>query len=171
VPDDFSCTKVGPIIMKIALLQTGKTSERYLIEGIAIFEERIRKYSAFEIITVPDIKRTRNLHEQEQKTREGEQILRYLRHDDFIVILDANGKEFSTLEFSAWLGKCFMLQKKRILFVIGGAWGFSEDVLKKADISLSLSRLTFSHQMVRLLFVEQLYRAFTIMKGEPYHHE
>ncbi len=157
--------------MKIALLQTGKTSERYLTEGIVIFEERIRKYSAFEIITVPDIKRTRNLPEREQKTREGEQILRFFRDDDFVVILDAGGKEFSTIEFSAWLEKSFMLQRKRILFVIGGAWGFSEDVLKKADTSLSLSRLTFSHQMVRLLFIEQLYRAFTIMKGEPYHHE
>jgi 23S rRNA (pseudouridine1915-N3)-methyltransferase len=157
--------------MKIALLQIGKTSDRYLKEGIAIFEERIRKYSAFEIITVPDIKRTRNLPEREQKTREGEQILRCFRDDDFIVILDARGKEFSTIGFSEWLEKCFMLQKKRILFVIGGAWGFSEDVLKKADANLSMSRLTFSHQMVRLLFVEQLYRAFTIMKGEPYHHE
>jgi 23S rRNA (pseudouridine1915-N3)-methyltransferase len=163
--------KINRILMKIALLQTGKTSEKYLAEGIAIFEERIRKYSAFEIITVPDKKRTHNLPEREQKIREGEQILRCFREDDFIVILDARGKEFSTIEFSAWLGKCFMLQKKRILFVIGGPWGFSEDILKKADISLSLSRLTYSHQMVRLLFVEQIYRAFTIMKGEPYHHE
>ena len=157
--------------MKIALLQTGKTSESYLTEGIAKFEERLRKYSAFEIFTVPDIKRTRSLSDREQKIREGEQILRFFRNDDYIVILDDKGKEFSTIEFSAWLEKCLMLQKKRILFVTGGAWGFSEDVLKKADMSLSLSRLTFSHQMVRLLFLEQLYRAFTVMKGEPYHHE
>jgi 23S rRNA (pseudouridine1915-N3)-methyltransferase len=157
--------------MKIALLQTGKTSERYLMEGIAIFEERLRKYSAFEILTVPDIRRTHNLPDREQKIREGKQILRFFRNDDYIVILDDKGKEFSTIEFSVWLEKCFMLQKKRILFVIGGAWGFSEDVLKKTDMSLSLSLMTFSHQMVRLLFIEQLYRAFTIMKGEPYHHE
>lgn len=157
--------------MKIALLQTGKTSERYLTEGIAKFEERLKKYSTFEIFTVPDIKRIRNLSDREQKIREGEQILRFFRNDDFIVILDDKGKEFSTIEFSGWLEKCLMLQKKRILFVAGGAWGFSEDVRKKADMSLSLSRLTFSHQMVRLLFLEQLYRAFTIMKGEPYHHE
>jgi 23S rRNA (pseudouridine1915-N3)-methyltransferase len=157
--------------MKIALLQTGKTSERYLTEGIAIFEERLRKYSAFEILTVPDIRRTHNLPDREQKIREGEQILRFFRNDDYIVILDDKGKEFSTIEFSVWLEKCFMLQKKRILFVIGGAWGFSEDVLKKTVMSLSLSLMTFSHQMVRLLFIEQLYRAFTIMKGEPYHHE
>jgi len=157
--------------MKIALLQTGKTSERYLMEGIAIFEERIRKYSSFEIITVPDIKRTHSLPEQEQKIREGEQTLRFFRNEDYIVLLDGKGKELSTVEFSSWLEKSFMLQKKRILFVIGGAWGFSGEVRKKADMSLSLSRLTFSHQMVRLLFLEQLYRAFTIMKGEPYHHE
>jgi len=157
--------------MKIALLQTGKTSERYLSEGIAKFEERLKKYSAFEIITVPDIKRTRNLSDREQKFREGEQILKFFRNDDYIVILDVKGKEFSTIEFSSWLEKCFMLQKKRILFVTGGAWGFSEDVLKKADMSLSLSRLTFSHQLVRLLFLEQLYRAFTLIKSEPYHHE
>jgi len=157
--------------MKIALLQTGKTSDRYLKEGIGIFEERIKKYSAFEIITVPDIKRTRNLPEREQMIREGEQIIRFIREDDYVVILDSKGKEYSTIEFSAWLEKCFMLQKKRILFVIGGAWGFSEDVLKRADAKLSLSRLTFSHQMVRLLFIEQLYRVFSIMKGEPYHHE
>jgi len=157
--------------MKIALLQTGKTSERYLVEGIAIFEERVKKYSSFEIITVPDIKRSRSMPEHEQKIREGEQMLRFFRNDDFIVILDAKGKEFSTVEFSSWLEKSFMLQKKRILFVIGGAWGFSGEVMKKADMNLSLSPLTFSHQMVRLLFLEQLYRAFTIMKGEPYHHE
>jgi 23S rRNA (pseudouridine1915-N3)-methyltransferase len=157
--------------MKIAFLQTGKTSERYLNEGITMFEERIRKYSTFEILTVPDLRRTRNLPAQEQKIREGEQILRFFRNDDYIVILDEKGKEFSTIEFSSWLEKIFMLQKKRIVFVIGGAWGFSEEILKKADMSVSLSRLTFSHQMVRLLFLEQLYRAFTVIKGEPYHHE
>jgi len=157
--------------MKIALLQTGKTSEKYLTEGIAIFEERLRKYSAFEIFTVPDIRNTRNMTAQEQMIKEGEQILRFLRLDDYVVILDRKGKEFSTLEFSSWLEKMFMIQKKRIVFVIGGAWGFSEEIRKKADMSLSLSRLTFSHQIVRLLFLEQLYRAFTVLKGEPYHHE
>jgi 23S rRNA (pseudouridine1915-N3)-methyltransferase len=157
--------------MKIALLQTGKTSERYLSEGIAIFEERIGKYSSFEVITVPEIKRARSTPEQVQKLREGEQQLRFFRNDDYIVILDDKGKEFSTMEFSRWLEKSLMLQRKRILFVIGGPWGFSEEVRKRADMNLSLSRFTFSHQMVRLLFLEQLYRAFTIMKGEPYHHE
>lgn len=156
--------------MKIALLQTGKTTEKYLTEGIRIFEERIRKYSSFDIITVPDIKNTRNLSSVEQKAREGEQIFRYLRKDDYIVLLDERGKELSTVEFSSWLEKAFMLQNKRLVFVIGGAWGFSEEVCNRSDMRFSLSRLTFSHQMVRLLFLEQLYRAFTVIKGDPYHH-
>ena len=171
VPDILWYTKVGPIIMKIAFLQTGKTSDKYLADGISIFEERLRKYTAFEILTVPDVRSTRNMPLREQKMREGEQILRFIKTDDYTVILDEKGKEFSTIEFSSWLEKIFMLQKKRIVFVAGGAWGFSEEVYKKADMCLSLSRLTFSHQMVRLLFLEQLYRAFTVIKGEPYHHE
>ncbi len=157
--------------MKIALLQVGKTSERYLAEGIAVFEERIRKYSAFEIITIPDLRNTRSMPVKGQKAREGEKIIQYFKKDDYIVILEDKGKEFSTMEFSSWLEKILILQKKRILFVTGGAWGFSDEVYGKADMRLSLSRLTFSHQMVRLLFIEQLYRAFTVIKGEPYHHE
>ncbi|OFY65482.1 MAG: 23S rRNA (pseudouridine(1915)-N(3))-methyltransferase RlmH [Bacteroidetes bacterium RBG_19FT_COMBO_42_7] len=157
--------------MKIALLQVGKTSERYLAEGIAVFEERIRKYSAFEIITIPDLRNTRSMPVKGQKAREGEKIIQYFKKDDYIVILEDKGKEFSTMEFSSWLEKILILQKKRILFVTGGAWGFSDEIYGKADMRLSLSRLTFSHQMVRLLFIEQLYRAFTVIKGEPYHHE
>jgi 23S rRNA (pseudouridine1915-N3)-methyltransferase len=157
--------------MKIALLQVGKTSERYLAEGIATFEERVRKYSAFEIFTIPDLRNTRNMPARQLKTKEGEKILKFFNKDDYIVILEEKGKEFSTIEFSSWLEKMFLTQKKRIVFVIGGAWGFSEEVLAMADMRLSLSRLTFSHQMVRLLFMEQLYRAFTVIKGEPYHHE
>ena len=157
--------------MKIALLQVGKTSERYLAEGIAVFEERIRKYSAFEIITIPDLRNTRSMPVKGQKAREGEKIIQYFKKDDYIVILEDKGKEFSTMEFSSWLEKILILQKKRILFVTGGAWGFSDEIYGKADMRLSLSRLTFSHQMVRLLLIEQLYRAFTVIKGEPYHHE
>lgn len=157
--------------MKIALLQVGKTSEKYLTDGISTFEERVRKYTAFEIFTIPDIRDTRNMPASEQKSREGEKVLQFFKSDDYIVILDDKGKEFSTIEFSSWLEKMFMSQKKRIVFVIGGAWGFSDEVYRMADMSLSLSRLTFSHQMVRLLFLEQLYRAFTVIKGEPYHHE
>jgi 23S rRNA (pseudouridine1915-N3)-methyltransferase len=157
--------------MKIALLQVGKTTERYLAEGIGVFEGRMRKYVAFEIFTIPEIRNTRNMTATELKTREGKKILQFFKKDDYIVILDDKGKEFSTMEFSSWLEKILILQKKRILFVTGGAWGFSDEIYGKADMRLSLSRLTFSHQMVRLLFIEQLYRAFTVIKGEPYHHE
>jgi 23S rRNA (pseudouridine1915-N3)-methyltransferase len=157
--------------MKIALLQVGKTSGKYLTDGINTFKERVRKYNDFEIFTIPDIRSTRNMPAREQITREGEKILKFFKKDDYIVILDDKGKEFSTLEFSSWLEKMFMAQKKRIVFVVGGAWGFSDEIFEMADFNLSLSRLTFSHQMVRLLFLEQLYRAFTVIKGEPYHHE
>jgi len=157
--------------MKIVLLHIGKTSEKYIEEGISNFSSRIRKYSAFEIFTLPDIRNTRNMPAREQKIKEAEKILKFLKNDDFLVALDENGKEFSTLEFSSWLEKALALSKKRVVFVIGGAWGLSDEVLQKADLRLSLSRLTFSHQVVRLLFLEQLYRVFTVIKGEPYHHE
>jgi 23S rRNA (pseudouridine1915-N3)-methyltransferase len=157
--------------MKIALLQVGKTAERYLTEGTGVFEGRIRKYAAFEIFTIPDIRNTRNMSATELKAREGERILQFLKNDDYIAILDDKGKEFSTIEFSSWIEKTLLLQKKRLVFVIGGVWGFSDEVYDRADLRISLSRLTFSHQMVRLLFLEQLYRAFTIIKGEPYHHD
>jgi len=157
--------------MKITLLQVGKTSEKYLSEGIAVFESRVKKYSSFEILTIPDLKGTRKLPARELKTRECEKILNFLKNDDYTVILDDKGKEFTTIEFASWLEKILMLQKRRIVFVTGGPWGLTDEVFQKADMHLSLSRLTFSHQIVRLLFLEQLYRAFTVIKGEPYHHE
>jgi 23S rRNA (pseudouridine1915-N3)-methyltransferase len=159
------------MIMKIALLQTGKTNERYIKEGLEIYAGRIRKYSSFEIVTIPDLKNTRNLSPVDQKTREGEKIIGVLKNDDYVIVLDEKGKEQSTAEFSSAFGKMMMLPKKRIVFVIGGPWGCSEEVYRRADLRLSLSRMTFSHQLVRLLFLEQLYRVFTIIKGEPYHHE
>jgi 23S rRNA (pseudouridine1915-N3)-methyltransferase len=157
--------------MKIVLLLTGKTSEKYIEEGMVSFSNRVRKYTAFDIITLSDIRNTRNMPAQEQKIREGNKILQFLGKDDFLVVLDEKGKEFSTLEFSSWLEKILALSKKRIVFAVGGAWGLSDEVFQKAGLRLSLSRLTFSHQVVRLLFLEQLYRAFTVIKGEPYHHE
>ncbi len=165
------CTKVAPIFMKIALLQTGKTTEKHIAEGVEAYSVRIRKFSGFEIITVPDLKKNRNLSPREQKTLEGEKILRLTGRDDFIVLLDERGKEFRSVEFAGWIQKQSMGSGKRIVFVIGGPWGFSEEVLGKADFKMSLSKMTFPHQLVRLLFVEQLYRAFTIIKGDPYHHE
>jgi 23S rRNA (pseudouridine1915-N3)-methyltransferase len=157
--------------MKLVLLQTGKVSENYIAEGSAIFINRIRKYIPFEVITVPDIRNTKNMPVEEQKLKEGKRILQLLAVDDFVVILDEKGKERPTIELSGWLQNILMIQRKRIVFVIGGPWGFSEEVYRKADEKISLSRLTFSHQVVRLLFLEQLYRVLSILKGDPYHHE
>jgi len=157
--------------MKITLLQTGKTTDKQIAGAIDLYASRIKNYSGFEIITLPDLKNTRNMAVQDQKIKEGKKIIQSISNSDFIVMLDERGKEFKTLEFSDWLGKIFMIPRKRIVFVIGGPWGFSEAVYGRADFRMSLSRMTFPHQLVRLLFLEQLYRAFTIIKGEPYHHE
>jgi 23S rRNA (pseudouridine1915-N3)-methyltransferase len=157
--------------MKITLLQTGKTTERYISDGVDEFSARIRRYSGFDIVTIPDLKNTKKMPQTEQKMKEGNKILQLLNNDDFVIILDEKGKEYRTLEFSEHLAKILMQAKRRAVFIIGGPWGFSEEVYKRADIKMALSRMTFSHQMVRLLFLEQLYRAFTIIKGDPYHHE
>ncbi len=157
--------------MKIALLQTGKTADKNISEVVDLYTGRIRKYSAFEIITLPDIKNVRNMTVQEQKKKEGKKIIQSIGVDDYVILLDERGKELRTVEFSGLAEKIFMLPKKRVLFVIGGPWGFSDEVYSRSDFMLSLSKMTFPHQLVRLLFLEQLYRIFTIIKGEPYHHE
>ena len=157
--------------MKIALVQTGKTTDKN-VAGIAdLYVSRIKKYIPFEIITLPDIKNSATLPVQDQKIKEGKKILQAFNDDDFIVLLDEKGKEFRTAEFSSWMEKSLMISRKRIVFVIGGAWGFSDEVYGRADLRISLSKMTFPHQLVRLLFLEQLYRIFTIIRGEPYHHE
>ncbi|MGA2405491.1 MAG: 23S rRNA (pseudouridine(1915)-N(3))-methyltransferase RlmH [Bacteroidales bacterium] len=157
--------------MKIALLQTGKITDKHILELVDLYSNRIKKYTGFEIITLPDVKNTKNMPVQEQKTKEATKIIQSVTDDDYIILLDERGKELRTLEFSGVLEKMFLLPKKRIVFVIGGPWGFSEAVYKRADYKMSLSKMTYPHQLVRLLFLEQLYRVFTIIKGEPYHHE
>jgi 23S rRNA (pseudouridine1915-N3)-methyltransferase len=157
--------------MKITLLQTGKTTDKNIAEVADNYTSRIKKYSIFEIITLPDIKNARNMPVQEQKIKEGKKLIQSLSTDDYVILLDEKGKELRTIEFSLWFEKLFMFPKKRIVFVIGGAWGFSEEVYSRAEFRMSLSKMTFPHQLVRLLFLEQLYRVFTIIKGEPYHHE
>jgi 23S rRNA (pseudouridine1915-N3)-methyltransferase len=157
--------------MKITLLQTGKTTEKYITDGVDEFSARIRKYAGFEILTIPELKNTKNMPITGQKIKEGRLILQLLNNEDYVIVLDEKGREFRTVELSEQLSKIFMLSKKRVVFVIGGPWGFSEEVYKRADQKMSLSKLTFSHQMVRLLFAEQLYRALTVIKGDPYHHE
>jgi 23S rRNA (pseudouridine1915-N3)-methyltransferase len=157
--------------MRVALLQTGKTTDRNLSPSIDDYASRIRKYTVFDILTVPDLKNTKNMPPSEQKEKEGKKILQMLGKDDFVILLDEHGKELRTKEFSELLQKSMMTARKRIVFVIGGPWGFSEEVYSRCDMKFSLSKMTFPHQLVRLLFLEQLYRAFTIIKGEPYHHE
>lgn len=157
--------------MKITLLQTGKTTDKHISELADLYSDRIKKYTGFEIITIPDVKNTKNMPVQEQRTKEATKIIQSVTDDDYIILLDEKGKELRTLEFSGTLEKMFFLPKKRIVFIIGGPWGFSEAVYKRADYKMSLSKMTYPHQLVRLLFLEQLYRVFTIIKGEPYHHE
>ncbi len=157
--------------MKIALIQTGRTTDRNILEAVEDYASRVRKYSGLEIITVPELKNTKNMPYPEQKLKEGKKILQLVSKDDYIVLLDEHGMEMPTTGFARMLQKIYMLQQKRLVFVIGGPWGFSEEVYAVADMKLSLSRMTFPHQLVRLLFIEQLYRAFTIIRGEPYHHE
>ncbi|MBK7712131.1 MAG: 23S rRNA (pseudouridine(1915)-N(3))-methyltransferase RlmH [Bacteroidales bacterium] len=157
--------------MKIALIQTGKTTDKNVAVIADLYLSRIRKYNPFEIITLPDIKNAATLPVQDLKIKEGKKMLQAFNDDDYVVLLDEKGKEFRTSEFSLWMEKSLMISRKRIIFVIGGAWGFSDEVYDRADFRISLSKLTFPHQLVRLLFLEQLYRIFTIIRGEPYHHE
>jgi 23S rRNA (pseudouridine1915-N3)-methyltransferase len=157
--------------MKIALVQTGKTTDKNVAAIADLYLSRIMKYNTFEIITLPDLKNSGNLPVHEQKIKEGNKVLLTVTSDDFVVLLDEKGRELRTIEFSGWMERTFMISRKRIVFIIGGPWGFSDAVYKRADFMISLSKMTFPHQLVRLLFLEQVYRAFTIMKGEPYHHE
>ena len=156
--------------MKTLLLQVGKTVDKHLAACINDYADRIGHYIPFEICTIPELKNTKALSEEQQKEREGELILKQLQSGDMVVLLDEHGKEWRSIEFATWLGKK-QQSVRRLVFVIGGPYGFSPDVYSYANEKISLSRMTFSHQMIRLIFVEQLYRAMTIMRGEPYHHE
>jgi 23S rRNA (pseudouridine1915-N3)-methyltransferase len=157
--------------MKIKLLVIGKTDEKYLQTGLDIFCKRILHYISLEIKMIPDLKNTRNLTEDQQKEKEGELILRQLTGGDDLILLDEKGQQESSAGFARFLEKKMLAGTKQLVFVIGGPYGFSTKVYEKAVQKISLSAMTFSHQMVRLIFMEQLYRAFTIIKGEPYHHE
>ena len=156
--------------MKTILLLVGKTQNKNFQAGISDYSERITHYMPFEIRVIPELKKTRNLTEEQQKAREGELILKELQPADTVVLMDEHGKELRSVELARWLqGKQAI--SRRLVFVIGGPYGFSPEVYARANEQLSLSKMTFSHQMVRLIMVEQLYRACTIIKGEPYHHE
>ncbi|PRD47465.1 23S rRNA (pseudouridine(1915)-N(3))-methyltransferase RlmH [Sphingobacterium haloxyli] len=157
--------------MKVALLCVGKTDESFIKMGIENYAKRLKHYVHFDIFVIPDIKNARHLTQEQQKTREGELILKQLKNGDFVVLLDERGKAFRSLEFAKFLEQKMVGSVQHVVFIIGGPYGFSEEVYERANEQLSLSKMTFSHQMIRLFFVEQLYRAFTIQRGEPYHHE
>lgn len=156
--------------MKTVLLLVGKTQDKHFLAGIHDYQERIGHYMPFEIKIIPEIKNTKNLTAAQQKVREGELILKELQSSDTVVLMDERGKELRSTEFARWLQDKQNISRQ-LVFVIGGPYGFSSDVYARAGEQLCLSKMTFSHQMVRLIMVEQLYRACTIIKGEPYHHE
>lgn len=157
--------------MKIALLMIGKTDARYFAEAIDEYRQRLTHYVPFEMQVIPDIKNAKNLSESQQKEREGEMLLKALQAGDYVVLLDERGKEMTSKQFASYLEKKMGSVSRRLVFIIGGPYGFSEALYKIANEKLSLSQMTFSHQMIRLLFIEQIYRAMTILNGEPYHHE
>lgn len=157
--------------MKIDLLFVGKTDNSYLKEGILIYNKRLSHYTNISIVEIPDIKSAASLSESQIKEREADSILKRVGENDFLVLLDEHGKMLSSVEFANNIESHLIRGTKKVIFVIGGAYGFADRVYKRADNKISLSKMTFSHQMVRLILVEQIYRAFTILKGEPYHHK
>lgn len=157
--------------MKITLLVVGKTEDKYLIEGIDKYLKRLKHYINFNMVVIPDVKNTKNLTEAQQKSKEAELILKQISNLDTVILMDEKGKKYTSMLFSNYLNKQMIGSVQHLIFIIGGPYGFDESVYQRANGSMSLSDMTFSHQMVRLFFVEQLYRAFSILKGEPYHHE
>ncbi len=157
--------------MKITLLCIGKTDDKFIQEGIDKYLKRLKHYITFQIVVIPDIKNVKNLSESQQKEKEADAFKKHISNLDHVVLLDERGKEYRSLEFSSFIEKKMVAGVQHVVFLIGGPYGFSDEIKQRANSFVSLSKMTFSHQMVRLFFVEQIYRAFTIMKGEPYHHE
>lgn len=157
--------------MKVTLLVIGKTDKKFVQEGTEIYAKRLFHYIPFELKVIPDIKNNKNLTHEQQKEKEGTLILNYITPGDELILLDEHGKQFSSVDFSDWIEKKMISGRKHLVFVIGGPYGFSQAVFERGNAKISLSKMTFSHQMVRMIFTEQLYRAMTILKGEPYHHE
>ncbi|MDY0077163.1 MAG: 23S rRNA (pseudouridine(1915)-N(3))-methyltransferase RlmH [Bacteroidales bacterium] len=157
--------------MKVLFLVIGKTDERYLEEGLKKYFGRLKHYIGIEMRVIPDLKNRKALGEEAQKEAEGNLILATLQAGDSLILLDENGKQFSSRAFAGFIEKQMIQSTKRLVFVVGGPFGFAADVYERADKKISLSPMTFSHQIIRLLFAEQLYRAFTIIRGEPYHHD
>lgn len=157
--------------MRIRTLSIGKTNVDFIKTGVAQYNSRITKYIKFEWQEIPDVKHRNKLPEKELKIAEGQTFLKHINPNERVIILDERGKLFTSKEFSKWLGDGINLQSQDICFIIGGAYGFSEEIKSRAELIMSLSKMTFTHQMIRLFFIEQVYRALTIIRGEPYHHE
>ena len=156
--------------MKTKLLVVGKTNDKNITKGIDDYVGRVKHYMPFYIEVIPELKNTKSLTQSNQKEMEAEQILKRLQPSDTVVLLDEHGKEYRSIEFARWIEKQQQTARS-LVFIIGGPYGFADSIYERSDAKLSLSKMTFSHQMIRLLFVEQIYRACTIIKGEPYHHE
>ena len=157
--------------MKITLIAIGKTEDKYLIEGIEKYINRLKHYINFSFLAIPDVKNVKNLSEAQQKAKEAELLHKQINNADVVILLDERGKKYSSMAFSEYLNKQMVGSVQHLIFIIGGPYGFDETIYKRANGSISLSDMTFSHQMIRLFFVEQLYRGFSILKNEPYHHE
>jgi 23S rRNA (pseudouridine1915-N3)-methyltransferase len=157
--------------MKITLLSIGKTTDGYLLEGMNKYLQRLKHYVAFKTIELPELKNTKNLSQEQQKNKEAALILKNISNTDHMILLDERGQALSSVNFSTLLNKKMVGGVQHLVFVIGGPYGFDPSMYTRANYQISLSKMTFSHQMVRLFFVEQLYRAYTILKGEPYHHQ
>ena len=155
--------------MKITFILIGKTDDDYIITGINNYEKRLKHYISLETIIIPSIKNTQTLGVEKQKQKEGELILKNIQKNDIVILLDEKGKEYSSVEFANFIQQQMNTGIKNLLFVVGGAFGFSDEVYKRAQYKVALSKMTFTHQMVRLFFTEQLYRAMTILKNEQYH--
>ena len=157
--------------MKITLLTVGKTDRDWVRQGLEIYLSRLRHYINFSLVEIPELKNVSALSKQQIKLKEGSLILKSIRPSDELILLDEHGREFRSLDFAALLKERLDYASRDMVFVIGGAYGFSQEVYQRANSKISLSKMTFSHQMVRAIFAEQIYRAFTIIRGEPYHHE
>ncbi len=157
--------------MQIELIVVGKTDSKEVAALVEMYAKRVNHYCRFAITTLPDLRNTRSLSARQQNKSEGERILALINESDYVTLLDERGEELRSMQFAEWIGKRLTSGLRRLVFVIGGPYGFSDEVYARANHKLSLSRMTFSHQIVRAIFAEQIYRAFTILNNEPYHHE
>lgn len=157
--------------MKITLLTIGKTEEKYLKEGIEIYLKRLKHYIPFKILEIPELKNTKNQSQEQQKTREAELLFKNIQSTDHVILLDENGADYTSRGFSVYLNKKMLAGIQHLVVIIGGPYGFSKEMYARSNEQISFSKMTLSHQMIRLFFAEQLYRACTILKGEPYHHD